>query len=373
MQKLLYLFIASILFLSCERELQYTSDYNFEIRNVIETPVYVNSAKPFQLEITNKKNMSENKEYIFSYKILTGMVTIKKGITTMIAEKNYTVTESDMNMIDLQMTALNTDELIIEFTLTDNNNVTKKQNILITPEVLALPFTLTKVAEFNLKSTQQKNFQFTLSGIVATNTYEVKFSGNNPSKIYKTSGAEILKNQWIPLTLAQTSTYTYTYEALSDTNDDLEVQVRDNFGQVGTINYAVTILPKPMINNYNITLFRTTNNSGGSLRSCTGVVKSNTFNTIYGGATLSKTKIIIRNKLTGAYDTIEFTNSNTVNELETIYKACFTSGIGGSGCNTTAMSEEVLQYSKYAGQLYNIQIQDSDGVWSDVKNGTVLN
>lgn len=367
MKKLLYLFLATILF-SCDRELEYGSNFDFEIRNMIETPVFINSLKPFQLEIVNKVTMVENSNYTLSYKIISGNFTLKKGTETLIEDIEYNVTSDALENIDLGITALNGDEIIIEFILKDHNNIEKKKQILVNPQVLATPFTLTKVNDFTLKNTKQVNFQFTLTGVVSTSTYEIKFITNNVSKIFKTSGEEMLRNNWLPLTINPTNLYTFAYNALSDTNDVLEIQVKDNFGQVQSITFNVTIFAKPIISNFNIQFSRTTPyNSGGMFTSwsCTGYTKNNLMNIISGGATLSKTRILIKNKLTNIIDTIEFTNSNVTNTLETAH--------GSSSSSSAASLTNCYNNAKYAGQLYSIQIMDSDNVWSDVYNGTVIN
>jgi len=364
MKKLLYLFIVTILF-SCDRELEYGSDFNFEVRNMIETPVFINSLKPFQLEIVNKISMEENNNYMLSFTAVSGNFTLKKGTEILIQGIEYPATSDALENIDLGIIALDDDEIIVEFILKDHNNIEKKKQVLITPQVLATPFTLTKVNDFTLKNTKQVNFQFTLTGIVVTNTYEIKFITNNLSKIFKTTGEEMVRNQWLPLTLIPTNLYTYSYNALSDTNDVLEIQVKDNFGQVQSISFNVTIFAKPIINNYNI-IFQRTNPIQLSVFapwSCTGTTKSNTLNTITGGATLIKTRIIIKNKLTNNFDTLNFDNSNVQNTLETI---------SGTGSGSTAALTSAFNNSKYASQLYSIQIQDSDGVWSDIVNGTVI-
>lgn len=367
MKKLLYLFSLSVALFSCDRELEYGSDFDFEVRNMIETPVFINSLKPFQLEIVNKVTMEENNNYTLSYKVVSGNFVLKRGTETLIEDIEYTATTDALENIDLGITALNGDEIIIEFILKDHNNIEKKKQILVTPQVLATPFTLTKVNDFTLKNTKQVNFQFTLTGVVATNTYEIKFITNNLSKIFKTSGEEMARNNWLPLTLNPTNLYTFAYNALSDTNDVLEIQVKDNFGQVQSINFSVTIFAKPIISNFNIQFSRTTPYTSGIFVnwSCTGYTKNNLMNIISGGATLSKTRILIKNKLTGSIDTVEFTNSNVTNTLETAH--------GSSSSSATASLTSCYNNSKYAGQLYSIQIMDSDNVWSDVYNGTVIN
>ena len=369
MKKLLYLFIATILF-SCDRELEYGSDFDFEVRNMIETPVFINSLKPFQLEIVNKVTMEENNNYTLSYAAASGNFTLKKGIETLIQGIEYPVTSDALESIDLGIIALDDDEIIVEFILKDHNNIVKRKQILVTPQVLATPFTLTKVNDFTLKNTKQVNFQFTLTGVVATNTYQIKFITNNVSKIFKTSGEEMLRNDWLPLTLNPTNLYTFSYNALSDTNDVLEVQIQDNFGQVQSINFNVTIFAKPSLTNFNIQFQRGTPNYspfGTGSWSVTGNTKHNLMHVITGGATLTKTRILIKNKLTNVIDTIEFSNSNVTNTLETVHAT-------SSGFNASSSQALTNCYNnaKYAGQLYSIQIMDSDNVWSDLYNGTVI-
>ena len=369
MKKLLYLFIATILF-SCDRELEYGSDFDFEVRNMIETPVFINSLKPFQLEIVNKVTMEENNSYTLSYTAASGNFTLKKGIETLIQGIDYPVTSDALENIDLGIMALDDDEIIVEFILKDHNNIVKRKQILVTPQVLATPFTLTKVNDFTLKNTKQVNFQFTLTGTVATSTYEIKFITNNVSKIFKTSGEEMSRNTWLPLTLIPTNLYTFAYNALSDTNDVLEIQIRDNFGQVQSINFNVTIFAKPSLTNFNIQFQRGTPTQASFPLSwrVTGYTKHNLMHVISGGATLSKTRILIKNKLTNVIDTIEFSNSNVTNTLETVHAT-------SSGANPSSSQALTNCYNnaKYAGQLYSIQIMDSDNVWSDLYNGTVIN
>ena len=74
---------------------------------------------------------------------------------------------------------------------------------------------------------------------------------------------------------------------------------------------------------------------------------------------------LIKNKLTNVIDTIEFTNSNVTNTLETANSS--------SSPSASASLTNCYNNSKYAGQLYSIQIMDSDNVWSDLYNGTVIN
>lgn len=370
MKKLLYLFSLSVALFSCDRELEYGSDFNFEVRNMIETPVFINSLKPFQLEIVNKVTMEENDNYTLSYKVVSGNFILKKGVETLIEEIEYSATPDDLENIDLSITALNDDEIIIEFILKDHNNIEKRKQILVTPQVLASPFILTKVNDFTLKNTKQVNFQFTLTGVVTTNTYEIKFITNNLSKIFKTSGEEMIRNNWLPLTLNPTNLYTFSYNALSDTNDVLEIQVKDNFGQVQSISFNVTILAKPSLTNFNIQFLRSTPIEATFTGnwSVTGQTRSNILQNITGGATLTKTRILIKNKLTGAIDTIEFTNSNLTNQLESAYGSSI-----GTGASSTGALASCYNNAKYAGQLYSIQIMDSDNVWSDLYNGTVIN
>lgn len=362
MKKLLYLFIATILF-SCDRELEYGSDFDFEVRNMIETPVFINSLKPFQLEIVNKVTMEENNSYTLSYTAASGNFTLKKGIETLIQGIEYPVTSDALESIDLGIIALDDDEIIVEFVLKDHNNIVKRKQILVTPQVLATPFTLTKVNDFTLKNTKQVNFQFTLTGVVTTNTYEIKFITNNVSKIFKTSGEEMSRNTWLPLTLIPTNLYTFAYNALSDTNDVLEIQIRDNFGQVQSINFNVTIFAKPSLTNFNIQFQRDTPTQTSLFWSVAGYTKHNLMHVISGGATLSKTRILIKNKLTNVIDTLEFSNSNVTNTLETVLATSSSSSQALTNCYNQA---------KYAGQLYSIQIMDSDNVWSDLYNGTVI-
>lgn len=362
MKKLLYLFIVAILF-SCDRELEYGSDFDFEVRNMIETPVFINSLKPFQLEIVNKVTMEENNNYTLSFTAVSGNFTLKKGTETLIQSIEYPTNTNALESIDLGIIALDENEIIVEFVLKDHNNIVKKKQVLVTPQVLATPFSLTKVADFTVKNTKQVNFQFTLTGVVTTNIYEIKFITNNVSKIFKTTGEEMIRNQWLPLTLISTNLYTFSYNALSDTNDVLEIQVKDNFGQVQSIYYNVTVFAKPI---FNANMIFTRNNptcfsSGYCI--CSFNTKSNIAPTITGGATLMKTKIIVKNKLTGNQDTYEYTNSLLTQTPETG---------SGNAMGSSAALTNAYNLSKYAGQLYSIQIQDSDGVWSDVVNGTVI-
>ncbi len=228
---------------------------------------------------------------------------------------------------------------------------------------------MTKVNDFTLKNTKQVNFQFTLTGTVATSTYEIKFITNNVSKIFKTSGEEMSRNTWLPLTLIPTNLYTFAYNALSDTNDVLEIQIRDNFGQVQSINFNVTIFAKPSLTNFNIQFQRGTPTHTSPLNwIVTGYTKHNLMHVISGGATLSKTRILIKNKLTNVIDTIEFSNSNVTNTLEIVHATS-----SGANASSSQALTNCYNQAKYAGQLYSIQIMDSDNVWSDLYNGTVIN
>lgn len=370
MKKLLYLFAATILF-SCDRELEYGSDFDFEVRNMIETPVFINSLKPFQLEIINKVTMEEQNNYTLSFTAVAGNFTLKKGIETLIQGIEYPVASDTLENIELGIIALDDDEIVVEFVLKDHNNIVKKKQILVTPQVLATPFTLTKVTDFALKNTKQVNFQFTLTEVVTTNIYQIKFITNNLSKIFKTSGEEMLRDHWLPLTLNPTGLYNFSYNALSDTNDVLEVQIQDNFGQVQSINFNVTIFAKPSLSNFNIQFQRSTpifSSVGGNSWRVSGDVKHNLMHVISDGATLSKTRILIKNKRTNVIDTIEFNNANLTNTLETVN--AFSSGFNASSSQALA---NCYNNSKYAGQLYSIQIMDSDNVWSDLYTGTVIN
>lgn len=459
--------------ISCDRELELSSDFEFEIRNIDDSQIYVNTLKSFQLEIISTKNAINNKDYKFSYSVSNGSLTVKDGSSTLIEGNQYNYSVNDLNQIGLDLIPQSPGEIIVKFSLTDNNGVVKSKEIIVfctdedfgytftgvvpnpngnvnvgipfslnivntglsanifqikyissgtgsvsiggsimpydtyfntpsgtigglytssqvgtqnvtftcidasgheTQVVLtfsftASPFSLAKLSDFSVKNTLKKDFKFILTNTLSSATYQVKFTSLNPSKIFKGT-TELNMSTWINLTLDPTNLYSYDYQANSDVNDVLSVEIKDSYGQIQTLNYNVTVFARPILNNYNVTFLRVPGTSGSSFKNCSGTTKSNTLNTISGGATLTKTKIIIRNKLTGAYDTIEFNNSLINNQLESVYSSCFT---GSSGtCTDASVFTACYNQSKYAGQLYSIQIQDSDGVWSTVGNGTSL-
>lgn len=475
MKKILYAIFAIIVLFSCDRELEFGSDFEFQIRNIDDNEIYINTLKSFQLEILSTKNVTNNKNYKFSYSVVGGgELTVKDGSSSLIEGNEYNYTVNDLNLISLDLIPESAGEIRVKFSLSDNNGVLKSKEIIVyctdedfgytftgvapnpngnvnvgipfslnivntglsansfqvkyissslgtvtiggsampyntyfntasgtigglytssnigthdvtftcidlngqeiqvvlTFNITASPFSLAKLSNFSVKNTLKKEFKFILTNTLSSATYQVKFTSLNPSKIFKGT-TQLNMSTWINLNLDPTNLYSYDYEANSDVNDVLSVEVKDNYGQTQTINYDVTVFARPSINNFNVSFIRNPVTSGFNSFSCNGNTKSNTLNTITGGATLVKTKLIIRNKLTGAYDTLEFNNNLIQNQLEYVSSYCSTSG-WGSTCTSSSVFSGCFNQSKYAGQLYSIQIQDSDGVWSTVSSGTCI-
>lgn len=458
----------AIIFNSCEKELEFGSNFEFQINNIDDSEIFINTNKTFQVEVISTTNINDNKNYKLSYQVVTGNIQLKDGTTTLIEGNQYDFELNDLNIIQLDLIPKQAGQNILKIILTDNNNVVKTKEVVIlctdedysflfsgtvpnptgdvnvgipfsltlantgqssnafqlkyistgignviiggnikpanqyfnvtegaiqglysssavgtqtitftcidsnaqTQQVSltfnfeAQEFTLTKITDFTVKNTLKKDFKFTLTNTLPTATYQIKFTSTKPSKIFLGTN-ELQMNQWLNLTVIASNLYSYDYQALGDLNDVLTIEIKDSYNQVKSINYTVTVLSKPIIVNQNIQFTRSTPNYNqfGNSWSCVGNTRSNTLNTLSSGATLVKTKIIIKNKLTGAYDTLEFNNSNIQNTLETVSSVLKqTSNEAFTGCYNS---------SKYAGQLYTIQIQDSDGVWSDIYNGTV--
>lgn len=475
--KKLFISLSLILFtlLACERELELTSDFNFEVNNIDDTEIFINTIRPIELEMLDVKNVNYNKDYKVSYKVVSGDLTLKDGTTTLIEDTDYILTADELDKIYLDLIPQSGGVIKVRFTVKDNNNIIKEKEVLVfcndedfeftftgavpnpdaevgnnipfnleientglssnsfqlkyvssgtgtltiggvvkpantyfsAPEGLnsgfynsldvglqtitftckdingteipidldfnftASPFTLTKIADFSCKNTLKKDFQFTLSDLIAASTYQVKFTSINSSKIFLGT-TQLSMGNWLPLTLDQSTLYTFKYQADSNINDVLTVEIKDSYGQIQTINYNVTVFSKPLLNG-NIIYNRSTNCTTFFLNNysatCVWSTKCNTSSTIFGGATLVQTKIIIKNKNTGNFDTLIFNNSLNTNYLENDVV-----GRSGSSCTSASNNASTFAYnqSKYAGQLYSIQVQDSDGVWSDLINGTSL-
>ena len=477
--KKLFISLSLILFtlLACERELELTSDFNFEVNNIDDTEIFINTIRPIELEMLDVKNVNYNKDYKVSYKVVSGDLTLKDGTTTLIEDTDYILTADELDKIYLDLIPQSGGVIKVRFTVKDDNNIIKEKEVLVfcndedyeftftgavpnpdaevgnnipfnleientglssnsfqlkyvssgtgtltiggvvkpantyfsAPEGLnsgfynsldvglqtitftckdingteipidldfnftASPFTLTKIADFSCKNTLKKDFQFTLSDLIAASTYQVKFTSINSSKIFLGT-TQLSMGNWLPLTLDPSTLYTFKYQADSNINDVLTVEIKDSYGQIQSINYNVTVFAKPLLNG-NIIFARNTPNCSGFLNiknaNCSWNTKSNISHTITGGATLQSTKIIIKNKLTGNFDTIIFNNALTTNILENGNA----SDIGShTNCSTASPSAYANAFSqcKYGGQLYSIQIQDSDGVWSEILTGTCI-
>lgn len=459
----------AIIFNSCEKELEFGSNFEFQINNIDDSEIFINTNKTFQIEVITTTNINDNKNYKLSYQVVSGNIQLKDGTTTLIEGNQYDFELNDLNIIQLDLIPKQAGQNILKVILTDNNNVVKSKEVVIlctnedysfsfsgtvpnptgdvnvgipfsltlantgqssnafqlkyistgvgsvliggnikpanqyfnvtegaiqglysssavgsqtvtftcidsnaqTQQVTltfnfeAQEFNLTKISNFTVKNTLKKDFKFTLTNTLPTATYQIKFSSTKPSKI-STGANELQMNQWLNLTIIASNLYSYDYQALGDLNDILTVEIKDSYNQIKSINYAITVFSKPIILNQNIQFTRQTpsyNPFGNGSWNCNGYTRSNTLNTISGGATLIKTKIIIKNKLTGVYDTLDFNNSNIQNTLEAV------TSIGNQTSNNAYTG--CYNSSKYAGQIYTIQVQDSDGVWSDIYNGTV--
>lgn len=364
MKKLLYLFLLPFIF-SCDRELEYGSNFNFEAINLTNTPIYQNSLKSFSLELTNVLNIDSNKTYSFSYSLLEGQAMIKQNSVILIEEQFYSFQADSYNLINFDIIPESLGAIKFEIILKDNNNVIVTKQFLVNSEVLATPFELLKIDDFSVKNTLESTFKFALNNINPTNTYQIKFMTTNPAKIYKNSGEEIIRNIWNDLTLIPGSIYTYKYNALSDIDDVLELQIKDNYGQIKSITYNVHVFAKPQLTVYSIDFKREPPILNFPMWRGVWKTSTNLIPILSNNATITKTKISIKNKITGNIELIEFNNAFSNNILE--------SGIineyGGSSAQVLSIA---LNQSKYAGQLYLIQILDSDGVWSDIYQGTVI-
>lgn len=468
----LRLFILTMLLslLSCDRELEYSSDFKFIVNNIDDQEIFINTSKPFSLEITELRNIIENQNYSFRYQVTSGTLIVKDGTVTLIEGNEYDFSIDSDNRINLELIPQSQGTLTVKFFLKDNNGVEQEKEVLVycndqdynfqftgavpnangtvnqqipfsltltntglsanifqlkyssnlsgnlsinstiynqnqfyqvnpgtiqgiyqsnvagqhdlvftvrdvsgtertvnlTINIAPTPFVLTKLSDFSVKNTKSNQFQFTLANTLVGASYQIKFTSNQSCSIYQGTGTttSVPMNTWLNLTLIGSNLYTYTYLSNSDVNDNLSVEIKDNYNQTQSIIYNVTVFAKPSFNG-NIIFSRSNpiQLSPFAPWSCNGNTKSNTVNTITGGATLIKTKIIIKNKLTGNFDTIDFNNSNVQNTLET------SSGTGSSSGNALTSA---YNNAKYAGQLYSMQIQDSDGVWSNVLNGTVI-
>jgi len=467
----LRLFILTILFsfFSCDRELEYSSDFQFIVNNIDDDEIFINTSKPFSLEITELKNIIANQNYRFRYQVTSGTLIVKDGTVTLIEGNEYDFAIDNNNRINLELIPQSSGTLTVKLFLKDNNGIEQEKEVLVycndqdynfqftgavpnanavvnqqvpfsltltntglsanifqlkyssnltgnlsinsqiynqnqfyqvnpgtiqgiyqsnvagqhdlvftcrdvsgtertvnlTINIAPTPFLLTKLSDFSVKNTKTNQFQFTLANTLAGASYQIKFTSNESASIYQGTGTSTSApmNTWLNLTLIGSNLYTYTYLANSDINDNLSVEIKDNYNQTQTIVFNVTVFPKPTFNG---NIIFTRNNPvcfSSGFCNCSFNTKSNIVTTITGGATLSKTKIIVKNKLTGNFDTYEYTNSLLVQTLETG---------SGSGMGSTAALTSAYNLSKYAGQLYSMQIQDSDGVWSNVFNGTVI-
>lgn len=471
----LRLFILTMLLslLSCDRELEYSSDFKFIVNNIDDQEIFINTSKPFSLEITELRNIIENQNYSFRYQVTSGTLIVKDGTVTLIEGNEYDFSIDSDNRINLELIPQSEGTLTVKFFLKDNNGVEQEKEVLVycndqdynfqftgavpnangtvsqqipfsltltntglsanifqlkyssnlsgnlsinstiynqnqfyqvnpgtiqgiyqsnvagqhdlvftvrdvsgtertvnlTINIAPTPFVLTKLSDFSVKNTKSNQFQFTLANTLVGASYQIKFTSNQSCSIYQGTGTttSVPMNTWLNLTLIGSNLYTYTYLANSDVNDNLSVEIKDNYNQTQTIVFNITVFPKPTFNGNIIFTRNTPNQTSLGNWNCSFNTKSNINPTLTGGATLSKTKIIIKNKLTGNFDTYEYSNTLLIQTLET-------GGGTSSGWNASSLGAQTSAYnnSKYAGQLYSMQIQDSDGVWSNVFNGTVI-
>lgn len=372
MKKILYAIFALVVIFSCDRELEYSSDFEFEVRNIDDTEILINTLKSFQLEILSSKNLIDNKDYKFSYSVTSGSLSVKNGSNTLLVDNQYDFTIDDLNLISLDLMPQSDGEINVTFSLTDNNGIVKSKNVkvLCTDVDITTPFNLTKVADFSVKNTLRKEFKFTLTNTLPSATYQIKFNSTNPSKIFAvTSTSELVKNTWLDFNLSSSSNlYSFDYEADSNNNDVLTVEIKDSYGQTHSINYNVTVFSKPIVNSKVIEFKYVTGDPNAFFLYCNSTTKAYINSSVFGGATLQKIKIIVKNKITGVYDTLEFNDFNLVSTslLESRNHTCPI-----PTCTQNGNISQSIALSKYRNQLYSLQIQDSDGVWSTLINGTV--
>ena len=374
MKKIVFAIFALVVLISCTRELEFSSDFEFEVRNIDDTEILINTLKPFQLEILSTKNIILNKDYKFSYSVSSGSLSVKNGSDVLLMDYEYDFTVDDLNLISLDLIPETNGEINVTFYLKDNNGVVKRKDITVycTDIDINTPFDLVKISDFSVKNTLRKEFKFTLTNTLPSATYQIKFSSINSSKIYSAT-SELVMNTWLEFNLSSSSSlYSFFYEAHSNTNDVLTIEVKDSYGQLHSINYNVTVFSQPIINS-KIIEFKYYPGDPSTLHIyCTSNTKAYINSSVYGGALLETIRIIVKNQITGVYDTLEFNDFNlvSVSQLESNVRSCFNPDFG---CDMTWLINQNISASKYNLQLYSLQIKDSDGVWSSIVNGTVTN
>ena len=188
MKRIIYFFlsITAVLFLACERELEYTSDFNFEIREIDDTSIFINTVKPFSLEVTDVKNAENNQEYKFSYQVIGGgSLIVKEGTTTLIEGNKYSYTVDDENLLHFDLIPQDDGVIKVEFTLYDNNNISKSKEILVYCHDEDYSFTFNGVVP-NANGAVNTNIPFSLNiqntGL-SNNSFQLKYTSTGTGNV----------------------------------------------------------------------------------------------------------------------------------------------------------------------------------------------
>lgn len=367
MKKITLIFCLLIFTISCDRELEYSSNFDFNVVGINNSPTYINTLKSFQLKISNIINIDNNKIYSISYKVKTGTLGVKMDSNLLIENQFYTKEVNANDIIDLELVPEALGQSVLEIIVKDNNDVIKTKQISILIEQNVTPFNLQKINDFSVKNTLKKTFQFNLFNLLPTATYQIKFSSLNSCKIF-TGTTQINMNTWVSLTTIPSNLYSYDYEANSETNDVLMVQVKDSYGQIETINYNVTIFSKPKIltciSNYNLFNYYCVSTNVGTHWKGVLNIPSEFSNNAY----LFKVKVLIKNQITGNIDSIILDgNTNISNFAYQITEQVIQTGYEYGECSTT-MNYHKNHLTYYKSQVFSVQIQDTDGAWSDPYN-----
>ena len=127
------LLILSIsLFFSCDRELEYGSDYEFKINNIDNNSIIINSPKTFSLELTTFFNPGNNKTFKFSYE--ADNIDIINDNITLLKSVDYNFTFDELNKLPLTLTASKEGNFTLTIKLTDAYGIKKEQKVIVKVE-----------------------------------------------------------------------------------------------------------------------------------------------------------------------------------------------------------------------------------------------
>lgn len=313
--------------LSCSKELEYGSDYDFKINNIDNSTIVASLEKTFSIEVIKQFNKTKSKNFTFSYS--GANIEIINDNIPLLQNNPYPFTLDEMNKINLKLIPKTKGDLTLTVNLTDDFGLSREKKIIV-------------------KVIEDLNFDF---------------KATNPKPLYEdiiTSSFDL----FMQLTNIGTGTDTYKIKAFSSLTGNIKINnnlgVQNELNPILQGNITASFTPD-MLGEQTVTFI---------IVNSKNVEKEVTYKLKVNPKVFSVTPIASLETKQTLSKNFTFTLSNTIPNWK--YKVKFQSNTGAKISTTNGLLLALNTYTDLALNTKNFTyVYNSDAIGSDVITITV--